>query len=80
MVVGPELAIQPKLAVLVSGHGPEVVGELVPGLEVLTPAGLDLPELAVPLIQVPLELLLTAGVARLPVAPGPHVGHRLGQV
>ena len=46
----------------------------------LPPAGVDLPELPVPLIQVPLELLLTAGVARLPVAPGPHVGHRLGQV
>jgi hypothetical protein len=80
VVVGPELAVQPESAVLVSGHRPEVVGELIPGLEVLPPAGVDLSELPVPLIQVPLELLLTAGIARLPVAPGPHVGHRLGQV
>jgi hypothetical protein len=65
---------------LVSGHRPEVVGELIPGLQVLAPAGVDLPELPVPLIQVPLELLLAAGVAHLPEAPGPNVGHRRGQV
>jgi hypothetical protein len=29
---------------------------------------------------VALELLFAAGVAGLPVAPGPHVGHRLGQI
>ena len=80
VVVGPELAVQPEPAVLVSGHGPEVVGELVPGLEVLSLAGVDLSELPVPFIQVPLEVLLAAGVARLPVAPGPHVGYRRGQV
>jgi hypothetical protein len=80
VVVGPELAVQPEPAVLVSGHRPEVVGELVPGLEVLSLAGVDLPELPVPFIQVPLEFLLAAGVARLPVAPGPHVEYRLGQV
>jgi hypothetical protein len=61
VIVGPELAVQPKPAVLVSGHRPEVVGELIPGLEVLPPAGVDLAELPIPLIQVPLELLLTAG-------------------
>ena len=80
VVVGPELAVQPEPAVLVSGHRPEVVGELVPGLEVLSLAGVDLPKLPVPLIQVALELLLAARVACLPVTPGPHVGHRLGQV
>jgi hypothetical protein len=65
---------------LVSGDGLQVVGELVPGVQVRTSARSDLAELPVPVVQVALELGLPASVARLPVPPGSDVRWRLRQV
>jgi hypothetical protein len=78
--VGAELAVQPQPAVVVSGHGGQVVGELVPGVQMRPLARLDLAELAVPVLQAPLEVPLSPRVAPLPVVPATHVGRGLGEV
>ena len=80
MEVGSELAVEPQPAVVVPGHGGQVVGELVPGVQMRPLARVDLAELAVPVLQVPLEVPLSPRVAPLPVVPAAHIGRRLREV
>jgi hypothetical protein len=78
--VGAELAVESQSAAVVSGHGGQVVGDLIPGVEVCPLAGMDFAELAVPVLQAPLEVPFSSGVAPLPVAPAAHIGRRLREV
>ena len=58
----------------------QVVGELVPGVQMRPLARVDLAELAVPVLQAPLEVPLSPRVAPLPVVPAAHIGRRLREV
>src|SRR5713101_7571528 len=58
----------------------EVVGELVPLVQMPPPAGLDLPHLPVPVVKVPAEIGLRVRVVVLPGAPLPNLRHGQGDV
>jgi hypothetical protein len=78
--VGSELAVELDTAAVVPGHVGQVVGELVPGVQMRPLAGLDFAKLVVPVVQMPLELSLSSGVALLPVAPAAYIGRRTGEI
>ena len=76
----PELAGELDAAAVVPGHVGQVVGELVPGVQMHPLAGLDLAKLVVPLVQMPLELSLCTGIAPLPVPPLTHIGRGIREI